>query len=285
MFYNSTTLFHFTQIATPVVGSNRMVFGLLSMARTGVTYAWSGTKIAARLASKPFKYAIGTRIAKGVGGATIKGAKTGLNVIETAEHTVLEAGKGLFGMTGAPLLTWAGSSIHSVWIKLRHLSVSAVKCALETPLAVLQSPLNLVRGVRDSIVNTFQNTIAIGKGIGSFDVKGILGSTRDLIKGALVPPIARPLVPCLAPAGNVISTAVRSELVKLLGIKKGVDHAVNGANRIRNSYSTAKEKVAIINAEREFEAMQRKQEKEQEEAMAAQKAQQVETQKGRKLAR
>ena len=281
-FYNSTTLFHFPRTATPMVGFSRKTNLILEAIGKGFSWAWSGTKFAARLAAKPFQLAAGTKLARGALGATVAGAKTGLNVVETAEYTTEEIVKGVGNATIVPLGIWGLSSLQSIWIKLRYLSMDALKAAVKTPIAIAKSPLELIRGVRDSIVSIPKNLYALGGNLVKLHIKEAVGSTRKLVKEALLPPITRPLEGVVKPLVRVGSTAVRSELIKLLAVKQGAEHAVGGVKQILNSYGTARHKVALNNADREYKALQKQKEKEAEEKEAEKKITEIDKAKGSK---
>lgn len=262
-FYNSTTLFHFPKTATPVAGLNRKVNLILDRIQKGFGMAWDVTKTTARIASKPFKLALMTKPAGAVIGATWAGAKAGLNAVETAEYTAAEIAAGTFNATVAPMAIWGFSSLESMWIKFRYLSMDILKAAVKTPIALAKSPLELARGVRDSIVSIPRNLAEVAGNIFKLNLKDTIASTRKFVKEAFLPPIVRPLAPVVAPTKTAVSTLVRSELVKLLAVKDGFKHAAGGVKQVINSFGTARQKVALLNAERDLRALEREKEKQE----------------------
>jgi hypothetical protein len=290
MFHSSTTIYRFPKNTAFASGERRMVYGVLGAVKSAVTTTFSVGKTATvatakylnrnpifRFAFAPFYWA-----GKGVKWG-YEGTKYAAYQAEFAARTGIEAAKGLaWKSTTRPALTLGLSALRDVKMCLWDLPISVLKGMIRFPIALARSPLELVRGVRDSIVSVPKNVSELYKNLTQLDVRKSISSLFKLPKDIIAPPIARPLGPMLAPAANVISTAARSKLQYLFAMKDAGSQVVDGVKYIRNARQAAAAQMAAVTAERLERKKKAEEEKEMEKQENMQKVKELKGGKGGK---
>ena len=187
MFHNSTTIYRFTRNTAFVSGERRMVYGIGDKVQGAVgkilSFGKSKGKIFGRAAfDNPFfrlVFAPFFWAKKGVDLA-YEGTVRAAHKVEWAGRTAFEAGKGLlWKSTTRPALTLGLSALRNVKMCLWDLPISVVKGMIRFPIALAKSPLELVRGVRDSIVSVPKNVSELYTNLKQLDVRN---SVRSLLK-------------------------------------------------------------------------------------------------------
>jgi hypothetical protein len=254
MLLNSTTIHRFPKNTAFISGERRMVYGAgWDAVKTAAGKTVSGTKSVAKFFNRNplfrFTFAPAYWAGRGVKWG-YKGAQSAAYGAEWAGRTVVEGAKGALDMTGRPLWTLATSAVRDVKMCLWDLPFSILRGVIRLPIALAKSPIELVRGVRDSIVSIPKNARELYQNILQADVRGAVKTLLRTPKDIFVPPIARPLAPVLKPPAEVVSTGVRSKLQYLFAIKKAGGEVVAGAKRIKNAPGAASTQMAAVTAAR-----------------------------------
>jgi len=301
VFHNSTTLHRINPQFRGIARENRVVHGFVESAGAKWASFVVGAKKAgrvARVASWSFGGPLMWKTAK-LGG---QAAKKVYSVGEWGGLTGIEAGKGVWGMTGKPLGTLGlsiGKDISmNLWPgKQEGGSVPRSVIAGIPNLAggLLFAPFRALNGIRKGITNIFTggeegkgtrmslSEIALAplSALGSIDITSFSGfrqgiknvltlpfkavnGVRKRIQSVISPPITEPLAPILAPPKEVISAAARSKIQYLLAMQKAGRQIKEGAHRFWNSPDTARAQQAVLWQTRTAEAAAKEQAAQQE---------------------
>lgn len=200
-----------------------------------------------------------------------EGVKWGALKTEWAGRTLYQGGVGAVKATARPALTLGFSALRDVKICLWDLPLSVLKGMIRMPIALAKSPVELVRGVRDSIKSVPKNTMEFLQNLKQLEVRNSIKSLFKIPKDFILPPFTRPLAPVLAPAGNVVATAARSKLQYLFAIKDSAHQVADGVRHVRNAPNIASQNMAVVTAARAEKKKKRLEEKEEEKKEAMSK--------------
>lgn len=269
MFHNSTTLHHDRNLYSGSCRENRLAFELNWFAKKRLQSAvlWDYMRGPRKLA-RIYSWGFGWPLIKKGFDYTIQGMGKVADGVEWSTYAAIEAGKGAVQMAVSPMAMLAKSRLTMIKRMLWDVPIATASALIRTPIALAKAPIEMVRGVRDAIVSVPKNAGEILNSVFSLNVMDTLKNTRKLVTDALLPPISRPLMPVLAPAGHLVNTAAGAELQTLAVARQAITETVpQGFSRIMNAPATASATMAQLKAEREARAAAL--EKEQEEQRKA----------------
>jgi hypothetical protein len=259
MFHNSTTIYRFEKNTAFTSGERRNVYGAvettqkiakgtLNVGKTITKGVWKllNRNPLFRIAFAPFYWG-----AKGAKWSYDR-VQDGIYYGELGLRTGGEALRGVGLATARPAITLALAPLRDIKMtNLWDLPVQVLKSAIKLPIAIAKSPLELVRGVRDSITSVPRNLVDIWRSVTHLEVRNSIKNVLKLGRDIVLPPLARPLKPILVEPAKVISVATRAKLQYALAFKKAGEQVMDGGRHIKGSYGIAKAKMAEVVAARE----------------------------------
>lgn len=272
MFHGSTTLHHNRNLFSATSAESRMVYELNWLAKK--QFQWKVFDSYMRGPKKflgMYSWAFGWPLIKKGFDLTVKGMNAAVDGIEWTGHTLKEGALGALQMTASPLAKLAKSRLTTIKRFLWDVPIATASAAIRMPIAMAKSPLEMVKGVRDAIVSVPHNVSEILNAVMELKLGDAMSNTRKAITDVLLPPITKPFVPILAPAGHLVSVAAGAELQTISEARDAITNVIpTGARRIWNAPATATGVMAAKQAEREaMKAALAKESEEKEKALEA----------------
>ncbi|MDH5596752.1 MAG: hypothetical protein OEY44_01500 [Candidatus Peregrinibacteria bacterium] len=195
-----------------------------------------------------------------------KGLEMGIDGTTWSGHTGAEAAKGAGQILLAPPAMLVKSRLVTMKRFMWNVPLKLMSAAIRTPIALAKSPFRVVGGVREAIQSIPNNVGSFLNAARNFNLRDMMGATRDTIRDIIVPPIKNPLAPVLKPAGEVLDTAAGAELQTLTTIRQAITEVIpEGFERIKNSPNVGDAVVAENRIGRDLRKKAKEEEKKHKE--------------------
>ncbi|MBN2306799.1 hypothetical protein JXD20_02340 [Candidatus Peregrinibacteria bacterium] len=245
MFHHSTTLHHsHTQFSGFTGRESRVVhmagLGKVAEWRLKGAVAWDYLRGPRKLA-RLYSWSFGWPLIKKGADLGVQGMGKAADGAEWTGYAATEVAKGAGQMTISPLAMLAYSRLVAIKrLAFWDVPIKTLGAVVKTPFALLKSPWNFLKGVGESIGSVRGNISELFNSVRNYKLMDTLKNTRKAITDVILPPITKPLTPIVAPAVDLVGTAIGAEWQTVSTARTAISEVIpNGARRIRHAPDTA----------------------------------------------
>ena len=192
---------------------------------------------------------------------TMQGIRKVGDGIEWSGNVAKEAALGTTRALVAPPAMLAKSRLTMVKRMLWDVPIATASACIRTPIALALSPFRMIQGVRAAIASIPKNASELLHSVANLNVMDALKNTRKAITDVLLPPISKPLMPVLAPAGHLANVAIGANTQTIDEFVKGLGVAREGFQQVWDGPAVASarlhESQAVAQTNREANAKEK----------------------------